>query len=160
MTTPDVSEQLTAYIDGELSEAEAEAVQRALAQDANLRALEQRLRKTVGLMGTLPQLEPTSAMRRSVLARIDAPTAWERLSGWLRPSVLVPAGALAAAAVAVLVLNREPRSSELAASTWLDGDALAVAENIDELEDMDLAGLGTTEDLDVVANLHELEGTP
>lgn len=151
----DFTLELTAWLDGELPPEEARAVERALAQDPALRALEQRLRFAITAVEALPRPEPAHpALRRKVLAAVEAPTWRERLAGWLTPARLAPAGLALAAAATVVVVTRRGTGDEP------EGEQLLLAANLDVVEDLDLVGLDSPEDLDVVAALHELEGHP
>ncbi len=155
-----VEADLTAYLDGELSAAEAGRVQAHLAGCAACRSTEALLRRTLTELHALPAFEPSVALRRRVLAEVEAlPRPWpERMRSWLRPGVLAPAGvALAAAAVVAVALHpgaRGPSPAEPAAE-------LALAEHYDLLRDYELVGL-TAEDLAVVEQLDQLrkEGRP
>lgn len=152
MADKDYSAELTAFIDGELSEADAQAVQAALAKDPALRALEARLRSVITAVEALPEpaRAPSPALRRQVLSAIAVPTWRERLRGWLSGPGLVPAGlAVAAAATAVVLWPRRPEEPE--------GEQLLVASNLELVEDLDLMGLDSPDDLEVIASLHELE---
>jgi anti-sigma factor RsiW len=148
---PDFSSELTAYIDGELAPEQARAVEAALERDPALRALEQRLRRTIAAVEALPQPEPdTQALRRKVLAAVEAPSWRERLSSWFTVGRLAPAGvAVAGAAAAVVVLAGRSDHQE-------DVDVLLAA-NLDDVEDLDLVGAESPDDLDVIGSLHELE---
>lgn len=147
----DIANDLTAYIDGELSEARAKEVEAALAADPGLRALEQQLRMTVATLKTLPEPAPSAALRRSVLSRVDEPTWRERLARWLTPPRLVPVGLAVAAAVTAVVVW--PRAVEAPP----DEETLLLAQNLEVAEDLDLVGLDSADDLAVVAQLDELE---
>jgi anti-sigma factor RsiW len=152
MADKDYSAELTAFIDGELSEADAQAVQAALASDPALRALETRLRSVITAVEALPEpaLAPSPALRRQVLSAIAVPSWRERLVGWFSGPGLVPAGlAVAAAATAVVLWPRRSEEPE--------GEQLLVASNLELVEDLDLMGLDSPEDLEVIASLHELE---
>jgi len=150
--TRDWTEQLTAYVDGELSEMEARALEAELERDPALRALEQKLRRTVALVEAMPAPEPSSALRRAVLSRIDEPTLGERLKAFFTPARLGVAGLAAAAAVAtVVVVAAQPKDVPG------DEEQLFLAQNMEVIEDLDLVGLDSPDDLDVVASLHELE---
>jgi len=147
-------EDLTAYIDGELPEARRKEVEAALAADPALRALEQRLRRSIDAVEALPalQTEGSPALRRAVLAAVGEPTWKEK---WLRWPVLVPAlGVAMAAAVTLVVVPR----GELEGG--LDEEKLLLAQNLEVVEDLDLVGLETADDLDVIADLQALEATP
>lgn len=64
-------EQLTAYLDGELSAAERVAVERWLEKDAAARALLAELRQTVQLVGSSPRDAAPVHMADTVLARME-----------------------------------------------------------------------------------------
>ncbi len=143
-------EDLSAYIDGELPPERVKAMEAALAKDPALRSLEQRLRRSIEAVESMPLPQTSSpALRRAVLAAIDEPTFWER---WFKLPRLLPLGLAVAAGVSAVVFW--PRTEEAAA---FDEEKLLLAQNLEEVEDLDLVDLGSTEDLDVVAQLHELE---
>ncbi len=150
------SEELTAYIDGELDPETAKALEAQLAADPKLKSLEQQLRRTVSLMGSVPAMQPSTALRRAVLMQIDQPTFGERVRSFLTPGRLVPVGVIAMASVATFVVLRggeaEPVENE---------EQLFLAQNMEVVEDLDLVGFEHADDFDVVASLHELnEGRP
>jgi anti-sigma factor RsiW len=147
----DIANDLTAYIDGELSEARAKEVEAALAADPQLKALEQQLRMTVATLKTLPEPSPSAALRRSVLSQVDEPTWRERLANWLAPPRLIPMGLAVAAVVTAVVAW--PRAVEAPP----DEETLLLAQNLEVAEDLDLVGLDSADDLAVVAQLDELE---
>lgn len=147
----DFQEELTAYIDGELPPEKVRELEAALAKDPQLRSLEQRLRRSIDAVEALPLPQTSPALRRAVLAEIDKPTFWEK---WFTLPRLLPVGlALAAGLTAVVLWPREETPA-------LDEEKLLLAQNLEVVEDLDLVDLGSTEDLDVVAQLHELEVTP
>ena len=148
--TRDWTQELTAYVDGELSELEAKALEAELAQNPSLRRVEQALRRTVALVEAMPAPAPSAALRRAVLERIDAPTLGERLRALFTPGRLGIAGLAAAAAVAAVVVA-QPKDMPG------DEEHLFLAQNMEVIEDLDLVGLDSADDLDVVASLHELE---
>jgi hypothetical protein len=90
-----------------------------------------------------------------VLAKVDAlpPGLGERLRALLRPWVLVPAAGLAA--VAGLALYTATPSEPLLEVA--DAGTLELAMNLEVVEDYDVVGLESGEDLEVIASLHELE---
>ncbi len=157
MVERDWTLEVTAYVDGELSADEVRAFEAALQHNPALRAMEQKLRRTIAAVEALPQAESSSAaLRRQVLSAIaeePSPSWLERLGGWLTPGRLVPAG-LAMAAVLVGVVAWAPRGAD---DQPTDTDQLLVAQNIDVVEDLDLVGADSVDDLDVIASLHELE---
>ena len=153
--------ELTAWVDGELSPQAAATVRTHLAGCADCRATEALLRRTVLTLEALPAFEPSLSMRREVLHQLDAarPLA-ERLRALLRPGVLVPsaAGLLAAGAVAVLLVS--PNSNARLPSELQEGAALDVAMNYEVASDYEVLGLESPDDVEVVAQLQELEGRP
>jgi anti-sigma factor RsiW len=156
-TRDELAENLTAYIDGELSELDAKRVEEALKSDAELSKLEQQLRATVTAVEKLETPQASQALRREVLNRLDTPpTAFEKLKALFTLPRLVPVAGLAAAlAVTIGVMTR--KTSE---RPPLDAETLEVAQNMEVIEDMDIIGLESADDLDVIASLHELEGHP
>ncbi|MFP2930468.1 hypothetical protein ACLESO_35775, partial [Pyxidicoccus sp. 3LG] len=100
--------------------------------------------------------EPSPNTRRAVMAKLDALPVpwWERLKALLRPTVLVPSLGLAAAVgVALLVVGPSPE----APPELKDAAVMELAANLELVEDYEVLGLDSAEDLEVVANLHELE---
>lgn len=154
MAERDWTAELTAYVDGELNEADAKALEAAMAADPALRALEQRLRAVVKAVEALPAPEPSSALRRSVLDQVGEPTWREKVAAWLTPPRLVPIGLAMAATVAAIVAWPRANPEDFTAG---DEEQLLLAQHMDVVEDMDLMGLDQPDDLDVVAALHELE---
>lgn len=146
-------DELTAYVDGELSEAERRAVEAQLAVDPSLRALEARLRQTVGLMAKVTAPVPSPALKAQVFAGLE-PEPGPR--GWFSWPKLVPVVALAAAAALVVVL----RAKAPEAPAVVEEDQVLLAQHMELVEDLDLLGLGSAEDLDVVEQLKDLEATP
>lgn len=147
-------DELTAYIDGELSPERAAEVKAALETDPWLRAMEQRLRRSVEAVESLASAEvPVSAnLRRAVLAAVDQPTWKEKWLTWPR---LVPLGLGVAVAAAALVVVVPGAAND--SEGGLDEEKLLLAQNLEVVEDLDVAGLESPADLDVVANLEELE---
>lgn len=153
MNRAQLEADLTAYVDGELDPARAAAVAEALAGDPDLRALEARLRASATLLQGLATPEASPALRRAVLAAVEAPTWRERLAAWLSPPRVGLALAGAAAAAAVWVGARP-------AGFGGDEEKLLVAQHLELLEDYEVLGLDDAGDLEVVAALHELEVRP
>lgn len=147
----DFEEELTAYIDGELPPEKVRALEAAMANDPALRSLEQRLRRSIAAVEELPMPQTSPALRRAVLEAISKPTFFER---WFTLPRLLPLGLALAAGVTLIVW---PRGEESGAP--IDEEKLLLAQNLEVVEDLDLMDLGSTEDLDVVAQLHELEVT-
>ena len=147
----DFQEELTAYIDGELSPEKVVLLEAALAKDPALRSLEQRLRRSIDVVEALPLPVTSPALRRAVLNAIAEPTFFEK---WFTLPRLLPLGLTLAAGLTAVVMWPRPGLEEM------DEDKLLLAQNLEVVEDLDLVELGSTEDLDVVAQLHELEVTP
>lgn len=152
-----LAEELTAYIDGELSPERMKVIEAALASDPSFRALEQRLRASIVAVEALPppQAEASPALRRAVLAAVGEPTFKEK---WLTWPKLLPVFGLAVAATVTLVVWPRPALDE--DTGGLDEEKLMLAQNLEVVEDLDLMDLDSAADLDVVAELHELEATP
>ncbi|WP_426749379.1 anti-sigma factor family protein [Myxococcus sp. Y35] len=157
MSCADFEDDLTAWGDGELPATREAQVRAHLDTCAACRATAALLRTTVARMAELPAFEPSQATRRAVLAKLDALPApgWERLKAWLRPAVLVPATGLAAV-LAVSLLTVGPAQD--APLELEEASAMELAANLELAEDYELLGLDSLDDLEVVANLHELEG--
>lgn len=154
-----VEDELTAFVDGELSAVETARVRGHLASCSDCRSTEALLRRTVSELSALPGFEPSVGLRRRVLAEVDGlPRPWpERMRAWFRPGVLAPAGmALAAAAVVAVLVGQRAMTERVDPRT-----ELAVAEHLELLSDYELLGV-TSEDLDVVEHLDQLqkEGRP
>lgn len=147
-------EELTAYIDGELPPARRAEVEGHLGTCAECRSTEALLRRTLDQVAALPEFLPSPATRRQVLAKVDAlpPPLKQRLLALLRPTVLVPSLGLAAALALAVYLSRDTQGLEVA-----DPGVLELAANMELVEDYDVVGLDSFEDMEVVANLHELE---
>jgi anti-sigma factor RsiW len=151
-----VEDDLTAYLDGELSVVEAARVRTHLASCADCRTTEALLRRTVTEVTALPAFEPSVGLRRRVLAEVEAlPRPWRsRIGTWFRPGLLAPAGVAVATAVVVAAVAGHRVMVERRTE-------LAVAEHYDLLSDYEVVGL-SGDDLDVVEHLDELqkEGRP
>ncbi len=143
-------DELTAYVDGELPAARLREVEAHLGTCPDCRATEGLLRRTMAHLPALPPFVPSPSLRREVLAKVDAlpPTLGERLRALLRPGVLVPTAALA------LVVYTSGDSQGVDVT---EEGALELAANMELMEDYDVVGLDSSEDMEVVANLHELE---
>ena len=148
-------EELTAYVDEELPPARRAEVEAHLGGCTGCRDTEALLRRTVEQLAGLPEFSPSPDTRREVLAKVEAlpPPLRERLLALLRPTVLVPAAGLAAAAGLALYATAP---SEPALEV-LDAGTLELAMNLEVVEDYDIVGLDRGEDLEVIAHLHELE---
>lgn len=158
---PEDTEELTAYVDGELSPEAARALETRLAADPGLRELHGRLALAVAQVEALPPepVAPRPSARAAVLRRLaegEAQVGW--LARWLTPRRLVPSLGLAGAlAVALAVSLRAPRERDVEAP---GDEELLMAQQLDVLENYEVLGLESADDLEVVAALHELEAAP
>jgi hypothetical protein len=119
MTRPTASEQLSAWIDGELTDAEAAELEAELARDPSLRAELEQLEAVVHLLHTEGPVSAPDGFEARTLARVER----ERIPGlrlaWVRRPLGVPLevwglGLAAAAALVVTVLpTLATRRSEL-----------------------------------------------
>ncbi|WP_263451478.1 anti-sigma factor family protein [Hyalangium gracile] len=148
-------EDLTAYIDGELPPPRRAEVEAHMGTCADCRSTEALLRRTLTHLEALPEFKPSPDTRRAVLAKVDAlplPLR-ERLKALLRPAVLVPSLGLAAAVgLAVVYSGQESQGPDV-----MDAGALELAANLELVEDFDVVGMDSAEDMEVIENLHELE---
>ncbi len=85
-------EQLTAYLDGELSEAERAEVERLLERDAEARALLEELRETARLIGTVPKEFAGMGFNEAVRVRLERSSLPDevpsRRMSWWKPVAL------------------------------------------------------------------------
>lgn len=155
-------EELTASLDRELSEDRERQLQLHLPGCAACSATLPLLRDTLSSLAALPALESSSAQRSAVLTRIAAlppRRRWAWPSGLARPAGWVPAlGMAAVVALAIWVLR--PDSQPGPGGLLLEPERLELAANLEVLEDLEVLGLESAEDLEVIMRLEELEGTP
>ncbi len=152
----EVEQELTAYLDGELAPFQAKQVETHLATCQACRETEDLLQRTVAQLSHLPSFEPSVALRRAVLGRIDREPAglvasWQR---WFRPQLLIPSMGLVAAAVVALVWVKEPHLDAA------DMGQYELAANLEIAEAYEVVGVNSADDLEVVQHLHELEVQP
>jgi anti-sigma factor RsiW len=153
-------EDLTAYLDGELPAQSRNALEAHLGSCASCPRALNLLRRTMEVVASIrvPEVQISPALRRAVLQRVAEQTLAEKLRAWLSPRVWIPSAGLAAVALlAVVAANRgftaaDPDDEELA--------QYELAANLEVVEDLDVLGLETEEDLEVLEHLHELEVTP
>ena len=152
-----ISEELTAYLDGELPTFQLRQIEGHLANCRECHRTEQLLRRTVVHLAELPAFELPITIRRAVLSRIGEQATrsiGSRLKALWRPQVMFPSMGLVAVAVIALVISRksalEPHDVRL----------FEVGANLELAEDYEVLGLSNLEDLEVVQHLHELEGPP
>jgi anti-sigma factor RsiW len=159
-------EDLTAYVDRELPPLKVRQLEGHLPGCRSCSATLALLRRTVSALEAMPAFAPSPQLRRAVLTRIsqEPPSLLDRLRGWLRPQLLVPALSAAALLAVGVVATQRIRRQELptqdAPLLVADASELELAQNLDLVEDLDVVGLESPEDLEVVEHLDELEGQP
>jgi anti-sigma factor RsiW len=148
-----VEMDLTAYLDGELPTARRHELESHLRECRSCQATTQLLKRTVGKLASLPGFEPSPSLRAAVLNQIaQQPSSMpEKLRHFLRPRLLVPSMGLAAAAL-LAVLSTGKGS--------LDARERDLGASLEMIEDYEVIGLSSIEDLEIVQHLHELEGHP
>ncbi|MFN0063943.1 MAG: anti-sigma factor family protein [Myxococcaceae bacterium] len=159
--TCSVTSELTAYLDEALDPLARAQVEAHLPTCVTCNQALAELREAALAMSRLSRPEPSPersmALRRRVMSQIaQEPLPWRmRLAEWAKPARWVPAAALTGAAT-VLVTYSVMNSSN---DSWkeLEPQGLELAANYEVLEDMDVLGLESTADVEVVAALHELE---
>ncbi|MBS2030092.1 MAG: zf-HC2 domain-containing protein [Deltaproteobacteria bacterium] len=144
-----VSEDLTAYFDGELAAPERARVEVHLATCAECRGELELVRGLSARMQAMPMIEPSAQLRRDVLNALPEPK--PGLFAWLRN--LAPLGGLAAAAGVMLSLSHVNTDRASSGGDIVLAENLEVVENLPALETADLSD----EDLEVVAQLDQLE---
>ena len=103
---------LSAYVDGELTAAERETVERALSADPRMREVERSMRSLSSAMRALSEAEVAKAdlsgLADKVMARVSRrPGVFQRFGdAWRRP--WLPLGGLVAVAAAALFMLRAP----------------------------------------------------
>lgn len=151
-------DDLTAYADGELRPDARQLFDAHLPGCEGCASALSSIRRAQAALAMLPEPRPSPAMRRAVLSRLDEPA--PRDGSWLREALsarrlaVTLGGAAAAAGLVIAVQLQQP---DLKVS---DPAQLELAANLELLEDFEVVGLESPEDLDVVRQLHELEGLP
>jgi anti-sigma factor RsiW len=144
--------ELTAYLDGELPTGRRREVEGHLKDCHSCQTTAQLLERTVGKLALLPDFEASRTLRAAVLSQIarQPSSLGDTLRRFWRPRLLVPSAGLAAAALAVLLVGKAPR----------DARERELGANLEMIEDYEVLGLTSIEDLEIVQHLHELEGRP
>lgn len=156
-------DELTAYLDGEVAPSRAQRLEGHLQGCPGCAATLALLRRSAEALARLPAPAPSPALRSAVLSRIAAePAPAERgVRGWLlwrSPWSVAP---LAVGAAAVLVLfSWRALDGGRGPEGLAEPGRLELAANLEILEDLEVIGLETPEDLEVVARLDELEAMP
>ena len=157
-------DDLTAYVDRELPPLKVRQLEGHLPGCEGCTQTLELLQRTVRALEAMPAFAPSPQLRRDVLNRISAepPPLLDRLRAFLRPPVLVPAlsaAALLAVAVVATQVVRGPAPQD-APLMVADASELELLQNMDLVDDLEVLGLDSPEDLEVVEHLHELEGQP
>lgn len=159
-------EDLTAYVDRELPPLKVHQLEGHLPGCEGCTRTLELLQRTVRALEEMPAFAPSAQLRRDVLNRISREPAslWDRLRAFLRPQVLVPAlsaaALLAVAVAAVQVARRQEPALQDGPLMVADASELELLQNMDLVDDLDVLGLESPEDLEVVDRLQELEGQP
>jgi anti-sigma factor RsiW len=159
-------EDLTAYVDRELPPLRLRQMEDHLPGCPGCAQTLELLQRTVRALEAMPAFSPSAQLRRDVLNRISAEPAslWDRLRAFLRPLVLVPAlsaaALLAVAVVATQYARRHEPPLQEGQLVVADISELELVQNMDLVDDLEVLGLESPEDLEVVDRLQELEGQP
>ena len=152
---------LTAYLDQELSPARAQEVTAHLRTCASCAPALALLRHTVGRLSEVAVFEPSAQLRRSVLNAIanEPAGAWEALKRrWWMTRLLVPTLAGATALGVVLLVTHQ--SNQRLANEMAETESIELAANLEVVRDLDVLGVEQPDDVEVVANLDDLEAMP
>lgn len=110
MSTNPANEQLSAYLDGELEDAEAASVEAALSGDAELRAELDRLKGVQRLLRTHGRARAPEGFAERVIAAAAAEENVVAFPWWRRPFGIPVEGVLIAAAAALVLIVALPRN--------------------------------------------------
>ena len=156
-----LDELLVAYLDGELSPAEADDVERRLATDVSLRSRLQLLERASDMLGVLPRSAPTEqfahkTVTMAVMTAEEEVAAVERKqkAGWAAWSALGAVATTAALIVGFVVVRQrlnapnEHFRRDLPVIQRLD--EYRTADSVDFLRDLERAGLFVVENEDAL----------
>jgi anti-sigma factor RsiW len=111
--TPNLRENLVAYLDGELDEADTLEVERTLTESAEIRQEVEALSRTWDLLDQLPRVRASSEFTERTMASIQAASTVEVARPWISPETKkriwlasLLAGLAACAVLGFLVTNR------------------------------------------------------
>jgi anti-sigma factor RsiW len=111
--TPNLRENLVAYLDGELDEADTLDVERTLTESAEIRQEVEALSRTWDLLDQLPRVRASSEFTERTMASIQSASAVETTSPWISPEARrkiwlasLLAGLAACAALGFFFTNR------------------------------------------------------
>lgn len=155
------TKHLSAFLDGEIPEALAEAVRAHVAGCPACAERLERLRALHGALDQLPTPQPSDRFDGAFARRLQAAKRDQRAAvsasrprwGWRLPAFAAAAGVCVVVVVAVLALRSpQPRTDAPDA-----GDELELAMNLELLQDYDVvANLEALEDFEVVERMGEL----
>jgi anti-sigma factor RsiW len=145
-------DDLTAFVDRELPVLRFHEMTEHLSTCDACRGIESLLRRTVAQLHALPAYEPSPLMRQAVMKRLESRKQPSWFESLLSPRRLVPALVAVTAAAVVLVFSRRETRLDLT-----DHRDFEIAQNMEMVEDYELLGLQTPEDIEAVQQLHELE---
>lgn len=140
MQDPATTEQLSAYLDGELTDAEIAELENRLARDGELRAELDQLRAAVDLLRTHGPVQAPPQLYGDILRAVENEPAPGGFWAWLSRPFGLPLQAVAVAAVAVLVIGvsvagaltfggAAPREAARVADAKVDGPDAPLAKN-------------------------------
>lgn len=117
--TPEIRENLVAYLDGELDEVATIEVERSLSESAEIRREVEALSRTWDLLEELPTVQSSSEFTERTMASLQTATAAEVTQPLFSPTLKrnlfwgsLVAGVAVCAAVGFLIANRLPRQSD------------------------------------------------
>jgi anti-sigma factor RsiW len=155
------TKHLSAFIDGEISEALAEAVQAHVAGCPACAGQLERLRALHGALDQLPTQQPSDRFDGAFARRLQAAKRDQRAASaskprwgrWRLPAFAAAAAGLCAVAVVAVLALRTPQPR---IDTPDAGDELELAMNLELLQDYDVvANLEALEDFEVVERMGE-----
>lgn len=117
--TPELRENLVAYLDGELDEVATLEVERSLSESAEIRLEVETLSRTWELLEALPKVQSSSQFTERTMASLQSADVPEVTQPLLGPAVRrnmilggLAAGILVCAAAGFLIANRTPRPTD------------------------------------------------
>lgn len=151
-------DELTAFLDGELPPDREAVLKRHLDGCPGCAGAVALLRQTVSQLRAFPEPAPSAAVRRAVLTRIAQQPPPSLLQKLIAPRLWVPALALGAAAVAAFLVWTPSEADP--GPLLLSPARMELAAHLEVLEDLELMGIESAEDLELLAQLDTLEGLP
>ena len=140
---PDIHENLVAYLDGELTERQTRAVEKALSTDPSLRQRLAELKQTWQMLDTLPHPQATGAFTQQTMETVQftpgspppVKSNWRRRRHLLVPRAGIVLGLTVSAALGYLITNR-----------WSNDDTTMLLRDYSVIQQLDgLSDIGSTE---------------